>query len=66
MQLVLPSLKYKIEYLQALKETVGETGETRLNKPEPSQTFEEFVKMWRNHSKAKNLRKGTVAQLCTG
>lgn len=60
MKLVLPSLKYKTEYLQALKETEAETGETHLNKPDPNQTFEEFVQMWKDHSNGKNLRKGAV------
>jgi len=60
MRLVYPSVKYKSEYLKALKERKGETGETRLNKPDPNQTFEEFVTMWRDNEKGKNLRKGAV------
>ena len=60
MRLVLPSLKYQTQYLQALEETEGETRETGLNKPDDNQTFEEFVQMWRDHAKGKNLRKGRV------
>jgi predicted acetyltransferase len=60
MRLVLPSLKYKNEYLQALKETEGEIGETRLNKPDTNQTFEDFVKMWKDHAKGRNHRNGAV------
>jgi len=60
MRLVIPSVKYKSEYLSALKGSEGESGETQLNKPYLSQSFEEFVKMWRDNSKGKNLRKGTV------
>lgn len=60
MKLVLPSLKYREEYLAALKETKDEAGETKLNRPDPDQTFEEFVQMWLDHSQGKNLREGTV------
>lgn len=60
MRLILPSTKYKSEYLNALLETKEETGETRLNNPEPNQTFEEFVKMWWDNSKGKNLKEGSV------
>lgn len=60
MRLVYPSVKYKSEYLKALKETEGDTGETRLNKPDSNQSFEEFVKMWRDKKNGKNLQKGTV------
>lgn len=60
MELVLPSIKYKAAYLDALSETENETGETRLNKPDPDQTFEQFVQMWQDHSEGKNLREGTV------
>ncbi|MEI6690948.1 MAG: GNAT family N-acetyltransferase [bacterium] len=61
MRLILPSLKYKKAYLQALKEAEVEIGETKLNRPETNQTFEEFISMWRDHSKGKNLRKGAVS-----
>ncbi len=60
MRLVFPSVKYKSEYLAALLETVGDTGETRLNKPEPDQTFEAFVQMWQDQTLGKNLKIGTV------
>ena len=60
MKLILPSSKYKKEYQDALKETERESGETKLNRPDPDQTFEEFVLMWLDHSKGKNLRHGTV------
>ncbi|NTU47093.1 GNAT family N-acetyltransferase [Candidatus Roizmanbacteria bacterium] len=61
MELILPSLQYKKEYLQALEEVIGETGETQLNKPDPGQTFEAFVQMWKDHSQGKNLHDGRVA-----
>lgn len=60
MKLVIPSLKYKPEYLDALRETEGETGETKLNRPDPNQSFEEFVTMWRDNAKGKNLKEGIV------
>lgn len=60
MKLVHPSLIYRTEYLAALQETEGETGETQLQKPDKNQTFEEFVQMWRDQSKGKKLHKGQV------
>lgn len=60
MKLVLPSLKYKAEYLRALEDSKDEKHETRLNSPRPDQTFEDFVKMWSDQSKGKNLREGIV------
>lgn len=60
MRLVLPSLRYESEYLKALGETKEETGDTRLNRPDPNQTFAEFVKMWRDQEKGINLKEGTV------
>lgn len=60
MRLILPSVKYKLEYLKAITETSEEIGETRLNTPSANQSFEEFVQMWKDHAKGKNLKSGTV------
>lgn len=60
MRLVFPSLKFKSAYLNALRETENETGETRLNRPEPDQTFEEFIIMWEDQAKGTNLKEGIV------
>jgi len=60
MRLVLPSTQYKSAYLHALKETEGEIGETKLNRPVTNQSFEEFVTMWSDQTKAINLKAGMV------
>ena len=59
-QLVLPSLKYRASYLQALEESKGETGETQLNKPEENQSFEDFVQQLHDNARGVNLPKGWV------
>jgi predicted acetyltransferase len=61
MDLVIPSLKYKNSYLEALKESRDEIGETQLNKPAENQTFEEFVQDLHNQSKGINLPQGYVS-----
>ena len=60
MQLVLPTLKYKQEYLSALKESEREIGETQLNKPAPNQSFKKFVIQLIDFSRGKNLPNGYV------
>jgi len=61
MQLILPSLKYKKSYLEALEESKNEAGETQLNKPEVNESFEDFVKRLNENSKGINLPKGYVS-----
>jgi predicted acetyltransferase len=60
MQLVIPSLKYKDAYLDALKETANETQETQLSRPGNNQSFEAFIHEFIDHSKGINLPKGYV------
>ncbi len=60
MQLVLPSIKYKEKYAQALEESKNETEETQLNKPAEGQSFENFVKQLNDNAKGINLPKGYV------
>jgi predicted acetyltransferase len=60
MKLVLPTIRYKQSYIEALKESKDETGETILAKPFKGQSFEEFVQLLIDNSKGKNLPKGYV------
>jgi|Napbiome12C3dose_1001474.scaffolds.fasta_scaffold00001_315 predicted acetyltransferase len=60
MQLVLPSVKYQKSYLEALEEAKDETGVTVLIKPEPKQTFEQFVRCKIEQAKGLNLPEGFV------
>lgn len=61
MQLVLPSLKYKGSYLEALKESENETaGGAKLNQPRDGQSFEDFVKQLNDEAKGINLAEGKV------
>ncbi|MEK9134718.1 MAG: GNAT family N-acetyltransferase [Patescibacteria group bacterium] len=60
MQLILPSLKYKASYIEALEESKNETEETQLNKPAENQSFEEFVQQLNDNAKGINLPEGYV------
>ncbi|MDP3988156.1 MAG: GNAT family N-acetyltransferase [Candidatus Levybacteria bacterium] len=60
MKLVKPSVKYKQQYLLALKETKIEKVVTTLEKPGKNQDFEDFVKKLVNRSKGLNLPKGWI------
>lgn len=60
MQLVLPSLEYKDQYLQALNEVEEETNDTHLDRPGMGQSFEEFVQLSNDHAKGVNLPEGYV------
>ncbi len=60
MQLVLPSLKYKREFLEALEESKNETGDTRLSQAEENESFEDYVKRTNDNSKGQNLLKSHV------
>jgi len=60
MELVLPDVKYKESYLEALKESEGEESGARLKKPEENQSFEDFVKRFHDEMKGLNLKEGYV------
>lgn len=60
MKLLLPSIKYKKSYLQALKEGEGEVSRTPLSQPKEEESFEEFVKNLRLQAKGLNLPDGWV------
>jgi predicted acetyltransferase len=60
MRLILPSIKYKKEYLKALKEGLKETQETRLDQPKKNQSFNDFIKTLREKSQGINLPQGYV------
>jgi predicted acetyltransferase len=59
MQLVLPSIKYKKEFLEAFDESIDE-GDTRLSQAENNESFEEYVKRANENAKGQNLLKGHV------
>ena len=61
MELVLPDVKYKESYMQALKEAETEKGDTRLKNLEENQSFEDFVKNLHDQIKGLNLKEGFVA-----
>ncbi len=61
MQLILPSLKYKASYIEALEESKNETQETQLNRPTVNQSFEEFVEQLNENAKGINLPQGYVS-----
>jgi predicted acetyltransferase len=60
MQLILPSLKYKKEFLEALEESKNEKGETRLSRARENESFEDYVQRMGNDAKGLNLLKGNV------
>jgi len=60
MRLVLPSIKYKELYKEALEEAKHETQETQLNKPSDGESFEDFVKKLKDNARGLNLPKGYV------
>ncbi len=60
MKLVLPSLKYQESYIEALKESEKERGETLLNRPNKGQSFKDFVKLLHDNRRGVNLPQGYV------
>jgi predicted acetyltransferase len=60
MKLVLPTIRYKQSYIEALEELKNETGDTILAKPTEGQSFENFVQMLNDNAKGKNLPEGYV------
>ncbi len=60
MELVLPSVKYKQDYLVALEESEDEVGITILRKPKKDESFEEFVENIKSESKGLHLPWGWV------
>jgi predicted acetyltransferase len=60
MELVLPNVKYKESYLEALKEPEAEKSDTRLGKPEENESFEDFVQRYYDQMKGLNLKEGYV------
>lgn len=61
MRLVLPSVKYKKSYVEALKEAENEANTTSLQKPEANESFEDFVKKLHDNIKGLSLPEGYVA-----
>jgi len=61
MELVLPDVKYKDSYMQALKEAETEKlSGGGLKKLEDGESFEDFVKRYRDEAKGLNLKEGHV------
>ncbi len=60
MRLILPSIKYKESYKEALEEAKYETQETQLTKPSDDESFEDFVKRLKDNAKGLNLPKGYI------
>lgn len=60
MKLVLPSVKLQKSYLEALEETKGQAGPVVLAKPEPNQSFEQFVKNKIEEAKGLHLPAGWI------
>lgn len=60
MKLIIPSISFQKNYLQAIDEAKNETGITVISKPSGGQSFKEFVKNKRNQSKGLNLPPGYV------
>ena len=60
MELVLPDVKYKESYLEALQEPESEVNDTRLQKPEENQSFDDFVQKLHDQIKGLNLKEGYV------
>jgi len=60
MKLVLPTIRYKQSYEEALEESKNEPGDTILAKPEEGQSFEEFVQLLNDNTRGKNLPNGWV------
>ena len=60
MELVLPSLKYKEPFLEALKESVAEDTDTTLVGPQENESFEDFVRRLNENSKGINSPAGYV------
>lgn len=60
MELVLPAVKYKEAYLEALKEAENDKKGTMLQKPKDGQSFEDFVLDSYNEIKGLNLQEGYV------
>lgn len=60
MQLVIPSLHYKQQYLAAIEESKQERVGSLLPKPEPGQSFEEFIQYKLNNAKGIDVPEGFV------
>jgi predicted acetyltransferase len=62
MELVLPSVKYKESYLEALKEAETDPGNkiSKLQAPKENETFESFVEHFNDEMKGLNLPEGYV------
>ncbi len=60
MRLILPSIKYKESYKEALEEVKHETQETQLNKPFDGEYFEDFIQRLKDNAKGLKLEKGYV------
>jgi predicted acetyltransferase len=60
MKLVLPSLRYKKSYIEALEESKNEKGETLLNRPAENESFKDFVRLLHDNRKGVNLSEGHV------
>ncbi len=60
MRLILPSIKYKKSYKEALEEAKHETQETQLDKPFNDESFQIFIRRLKDNAKGSNLPKGYV------
>lgn len=62
MQLIRPSLQYKNQFLEAVKEHDESIGDTCLVPPAEGQSFEEFIKQYDDREKGANLPPGYVRE----